>query len=73
MAGRDRVARLVAGFAPDWWEGATLDWLETNGLPSVLVRRGPEPLAVLSITAADDGIVQLMWVMAPAKLVRVRP
>jgi RNA polymerase sigma-70 factor (ECF subfamily) len=68
VVGRDRVARLVAGFAPDWWSGTTLTWLETNGEPSALIRRGEESLAVLSIGTSTAGIEQLLWVMAPAKL-----
>jgi RNA polymerase sigma-70 factor (ECF subfamily) len=42
--------------------------LETNGEPSALIRRGEEPLAVLSIGTSTAGIEQLLWVMAPAKL-----
>jgi RNA polymerase sigma-70 factor (ECF subfamily) len=68
VSGRDTVARFVAGFAPDWWTGATLTWVETNGRPSVLVRRDDEALALLSISASASGIDQVMWVMAPDKL-----
>jgi RNA polymerase sigma-70 factor (ECF subfamily) len=68
VVGRDRVARLVAGFAPAWWSGTTLTWLETNGEPSALIRRGEESLAVLSIGTSTAGIERLLWVMAPAKL-----
>jgi RNA polymerase sigma-70 factor, ECF subfamily len=68
VAGRDHVARLVAGFAPDWWAGTTVTWLETNGRPSVLVRRGETALAVLSVSTSASGIERLLWVMAPDKL-----
>jgi RNA polymerase sigma-70 factor (ECF subfamily) len=68
--GRDHVARFVAGFT-DWWTGTTVTWLETNGQASVLVRRGETALAVLSASASESGIDQLLWVMAPDKLGRV--
>lgn len=71
IVGRDKVARVVVGFRDRFWTGATLTWIETNGLPSVLVRHGDEPAAVLSIDAGPDGIEQLLWVMAPAKLSQV--
>ena len=65
--GRDKVARFIAGWA-DWWEGTTLSWVETNGQTSLLARRDGAPAVLLSISASDSGIDQLMWVMAPAKL-----
>ena len=70
VVGLDRVVRFVAGWA-DWWEGATLTMLETNGQPSVLVRRGDTALAVLNVSTSTSGIEQLLWVMAPDKLTRV--
>lgn len=71
IVGRRKVARVVVGFRERFWTGATLTWVETNGRPSVLVRHGDEPAAVLSIEAGADGIEQLLWVMAPAKLSQV--
>jgi RNA polymerase sigma-70 factor (ECF subfamily) len=68
VVGRTTVARFVAAFAPTWWDDTSLAWLETNGWPSLLIRRDDEPLAVLSIGARVEGIDQLMWVMAPDKL-----
>ena len=72
VAGRDDVARFVAGWA-NWWTDTTLTWLETNGQASVLVKRGDAALAVLSISTSKSGIDQLLWVMAPDKLTRVAP
>jgi RNA polymerase sigma-70 factor, ECF subfamily len=65
--GRDNVARFVAGWS-DWWEGTTISLVETNGQTSVLARRDGAPAVLLSISASDSGIDQLMWVMAPTKL-----
>jgi RNA polymerase sigma-70 factor (ECF subfamily) len=70
VVGRDHVARFIAGWA-DWWVGTTVGWVEVNGRPAALVRRPDGPAAVLSLGASADGIEQLMWVMAPDKLVRV--
>lgn len=68
VVGRDRVARLVAGFAPVFWPGTDLTWLTTNGAPSVLVRQDGAPLALLSLDVSDAGIERLLWVMVPDKL-----
>ncbi len=70
VIGQDKVIRFVAGWA-DWWVGASLTWIETNGQPSVLVKRGDAALAVLSINATASGIDRLLWVMAPDKLTQV--
>jgi RNA polymerase sigma-70 factor (ECF subfamily) len=70
VLGRDHVARFIAGWS-DWWIGATVDWVEVNGRPAVLVRRTDGPAAVLSASASVDGLEQLMWVMAPDKLLRL--
>jgi RNA polymerase sigma-70 factor (ECF subfamily) len=70
VAGRDNVARFVAGWA-DWWTDTTLAWLETNGQTSVLVKRGDTVLALLSISSSQSGIDQLLWVMAPHKLAHI--
>ena len=67
VAGRDNVARFVAGWA-DWWRDTTLTWLETNGQASVVVKREDTVLALLSIASSESGIDQLLWVMAPDKL-----
>jgi RNA polymerase sigma-70 factor, ECF subfamily len=70
VAGRDNVARFIAGWA-DWWTDTTLTWLETNGQTSVLVKRDDKALGLLSISTSASGIDQLLWVMAPDKLVHL--
>ncbi len=70
VAGRDDVARFIAGWS-DWWTDTTLTWVETNGQASVLVTRGDAALVLLSISTSKSGIDQLLWVMAPDKLTHV--
>ncbi|MEI5676626.1 RNA polymerase sigma-70 factor [Nocardioides sp. CCNWLW212] len=71
IVGRSKVARVLAAFRDRFWTGSTITWLETNGRPSLLVRHGDEPAAVLAIEAGPDGIEQLLWVMAPDKLSQI--
>jgi RNA polymerase sigma-70 factor (ECF subfamily) len=73
MAGRENVARFVAGFKDIFWPGTTLSWLESNGRPSVLITKADEPVALLSIGASAEGIEQIMWVMVPDKLANITP
>jgi RNA polymerase sigma-70 factor (ECF subfamily) len=71
VAGRGRVARFVAAFAPVFWPGTDITWLSTNGAPSVLVRKDGQAVAVLSLEVSRAGIERLLWVMVPDKLTRV--
>jgi RNA polymerase sigma-70 factor, ECF subfamily len=69
VAGRERVARFVAGFGSTFWKDLSLRWLEVNGSPAVLLSREAEPVALLVLVASAQGIEQLMWVVNPDKLV----
>ncbi|WP_248965104.1 RNA polymerase sigma-70 factor [Sphaerisporangium perillae] len=71
VAGRTRVAKFVAAFAPRFWPGATIAWVEANGRPGVLVSHGEAVAALVTISASAEGIDQIMWVMNPAKLGRI--
>lgn len=71
VLGRSHVARFVAGWAPEWFVGKTVTWLETNGEVSAVVREAGRPVVVLSVETSSSGIGQLMWVMAPDKLTRL--
>lgn len=71
VAGRNNVARFLAGWSDRWWPEVTLEWVPVNGLPGLLMRRDGEPAAVLSIAASAFGIDQIMWQMVPDKLRRV--
>jgi RNA polymerase sigma-70 factor (ECF subfamily) len=68
VRGRQTVAKFLRAFAPNFWLHTSLDWIETNGKPSVRITRDGNVAALLTINASDDGIDTLMWVLAPDKL-----
>ncbi|MEU2159904.1 RNA polymerase sigma-70 factor [Streptomyces chengbuensis] len=68
VVGRPHVSKYVAAFAPRFWPGAEVRWVEANGLPAVLVSSDGNAFALLSVDVSADGIEQIMWVMNPAKL-----
>jgi RNA polymerase sigma-70 factor (ECF subfamily) len=68
VRGRSVVAKFLTAFAPAFWPGTALTWIEANGQPSVLISRGDDVVALLTVTATAKGIDQLMWVMSPDKL-----
>jgi RNA polymerase sigma-70 factor (TIGR02957 family) len=68
VMGRTRVAKFVAAFASHFWQGVSFRWTEANGQPSVVLIREESVMAVLTASASEDGIDQLLWMMNPEKL-----
>jgi RNA polymerase sigma-70 factor (TIGR02957 family) len=71
IAGRERVARFVAAFASYFWTGVKLRWIQTNGRSSVLISRDGAAIALTTIDASAEGIVQILWIMRPSKLAAI--
>ncbi|WP_055555058.1 RNA polymerase sigma-70 factor [Streptomyces sp. NBRC 110028] len=68
VVGRAHVSRYLVAFAPRFWPQADIRWVETNGLPAVLVSSGGAAVALMSVDISAEGIERIMWVMNPAKL-----
>ncbi|MCU1410076.1 MAG: polymerase, sigma-24 subunit, subfamily [Rhodoglobus sp.] len=68
VIGRTRVAKFVAAFASHFWVGVSLRWTEANGQPSVVLSRDGVDFTVVTASASDEGIDQLLWMMNPEKL-----
>jgi RNA polymerase sigma-70 factor (ECF subfamily) len=68
VLGRARVAKFIAAFASHFWTGTSVEWVDANGEIAAMVRRDGEPLVLVSITVAAEGIAEILWVMNPMKL-----
>lgn len=68
VAGHTRVAKFIVAFGPRFWPGASLEWVEANGRPGVLISHDEIDVALLTIEALPEGINTLLWVMNPVKL-----
>ncbi|WP_433675768.1 RNA polymerase sigma-70 factor [Microbacterium gorillae] len=71
VIGRRRVATFVAAFAHHFWEGKSIEWVHVNGQPAATLEEGGRITTLVTATTSSDGIVQLLWVMSPAKLERL--
>lgn len=71
VQGRERVARFIASFAPAFWPGTKIAFIEANGRPAFVVSQDGAPIAFATVDASDQGIEQIYWVMAPEKLKHV--
>src|SRR5216683_1422092 len=70
VTGRKRVGTLIAAVSTWCWKGVTIDWVETNGQPAVLILRDGVPIGV-TIDASAQGINEIMWVLRPSKLAAI--
>ncbi|WP_184717809.1 RNA polymerase sigma-70 factor [Streptosporangium saharense] len=67
ILGGDRVARFIGTYAPRYWPGTDIRWVEANGRAGVLVPRS-RGVTFLTIDASPEGIHHVLWVVNPAKL-----
>ncbi len=71
VVGRRKVARLLEAYAEIFWTGVTVRPLDVNSdVAAGLVREG-RLVCVLTLTASDRGVDEVLWQMNPAKLERV--
>ncbi|MEV4115999.1 RNA polymerase sigma-70 factor [Nonomuraea sp. NPDC049695] len=68
LLGSARVAKFLAAYAPRFWPGTELTWVEANGRAGVLVPRNRTDVTLLTIEASPQGIHHVMWIVNPAKL-----
>lgn len=71
VSGRKRVATFIASVSTWIWTGVTIDWVEVNGQPAVLVSRNGVPVMLGAIDASEQGINEIMWYLRPSKLTAV--
>ncbi|MFJ9248253.1 RNA polymerase sigma-70 factor [Streptomyces sp. NPDC101776] len=68
VVGLVHVSRYLAAFAPRFWPGKEIRWVEANGGPAALVTAGGTPVLVLTLDISERGVERAMWVMNPEKL-----
>jgi RNA polymerase sigma-70 factor (ECF subfamily) len=68
VVGRPHVSKYLVAFAPRFWPGTDIRWVESNGAPAALVSSHGHPMVLLTVDASERGIERLMWVMNPTKL-----
>jgi RNA polymerase sigma-70 factor (TIGR02957 family) len=71
VVGAPRVAKYHRAFATRFWAGVDVEFGTANGRSIAMLQRDGEVFAVLTVTASDDGIDQVLWMMNPAKLTAV--
>jgi RNA polymerase sigma-70 factor (TIGR02957 family) len=71
VTGAPRVAKFLNSISARFWDGVDVQWANTNGRTSAVVRRGGTVRAVLTVSATADGIDQVLWMFNPEKIAAV--
>ncbi|NKE61643.1 RNA polymerase sigma-70 factor [Lentzea sp. PSKA42] len=68
LFGAATLAKIFAAWAPGFWAGADVSYVEANGLTAVRLRKDENTYAIITVTATEEGIDQVMWLVNPEKL-----
>jgi hypothetical protein len=71
ITGVQRVAKFLHTISAWYWDGVDVQWANTNGQTSAVLRRGGTVLAVVTVSASADGIDQVLWMFNPDKITAV--
>jgi RNA polymerase sigma-70 factor (ECF subfamily) len=68
VVGAARVAKFLAAIAPWFWEAVEVELADVNGQAGAVLRRDGELYGVITVSASDEGIYQVLWMVNPEKL-----
>ena len=68
LVGQVRVAKFLGAIADWFWNGLDVGWATANGRATALLTRDGVVYCALTVTASDEGIDQVLWVVNPDKL-----
>ncbi|MDN3242467.1 RNA polymerase sigma-70 factor [Glycomyces tritici] len=68
VVGAARVAKFLAAIAPWFWEAVEVEPVDVNGQAAAVLRRDGELYGVITVSASDEGIDQVLWMVNPEKL-----
>ena len=71
VTGVQRVAQFLHTVSPWFWDGVDVEWANTNGRTSAVLRRDGTVSVVVTVAASTDGIDQVLWMFNPDKLAGV--
>lgn len=71
VVGAVRVAKFMRAFHDWFWDDVDLQWLETNGQTSVVLRHEGIARCLLTVNASADGIEDVLWIFNPDKFAAV--
>jgi RNA polymerase sigma-70 factor (TIGR02957 family) len=71
LVGATRVAKFLKSISTWFWDDLDVEWAETNGQTSAVLRRAGTVYGVLTVSASAEGIDQVLWMVNPDKITAV--
>ncbi|GAA2135373.1 RNA polymerase sigma-70 factor [Glycomyces algeriensis] len=68
VVGAARVANFLQAIAAWFWAGVDIELVDLNGQTGAVLRRDGELYGVITVSASDEGIDQVLWMVNPEKL-----
>ncbi|ANZ43528.1 RNA polymerase subunit sigma-24 [Lentzea guizhouensis] len=68
LHGAASLAKIFAAWAPTFWTPRDVSYVEANGQWAIRLQREGEVYGVITVTASEEGIDQVMWLVNPEKL-----
>jgi RNA polymerase sigma-70 factor (ECF subfamily) len=68
LYGAASLAKVVAAWAPTFWSAPDVSYVEANGQAAIRLERDGEVYGVITVTASQEGIDQVLWLVNPEKL-----
>jgi RNA polymerase sigma-70 factor (ECF subfamily) len=71
VVGTVRVAKFMSAISTWFWDDVDLQWVDTNGQTSVVVRHDGAVRCVLTVNGSAEGIDRVLWMFNPDKTAAV--
>ena len=71
VTGSAAVAKLIRGYAGNYWERVVVSPTTVNGTNAMRLQRDGVTFGVVTVVAGADGIDQVLWMLNPEKLTAV--
>ena len=68
VVGVVRVAKFLNAISTWFWDGADVQWTDTNGRTFAVLRRDGKVFAMLTVCASAEGIDKVLWMFNPEKI-----
>ena len=71
VLGPVRVAKFFTAISGWYWEGVEISWAEANGRTAAVMHKDGAFIGVITVTASDDLIDRVLWMVVPEKLAQL--
>jgi RNA polymerase sigma-70 factor (ECF subfamily) len=71
VVGPERVAKFFTAISGWYWDGVEISFVVLNGRSACVMRKDGQLVGVLTVTASDDKIDRVLWMVTPEKILGI--